>query len=126
MPDSHDSHDWPAAPRAAADPQMLLEEWRAEVNHDHDPDHDPADIIAAAQDRQAQLAALETFMTLDKVSGNKYGKGLRYLFALHVEGESAAEIAARENTTPEIIEKAVKDTCAVLRPVLGSLLHHHR
>ncbi len=105
-----------------ADPQVIMDQWRSETIHCDDLNKDPADILADQQERDARFAALETFITLDKITGNKYGNGLRYLFAIHAGGQSVDALAQSEKTTPEKIQKALKDTCDVLRPVLGSLL----
>lgn len=105
------------------DPRTVVQEWSHQAGREgRSNSKDPAEVIAARQERHGLLAALETFIALDKQTGNKHGQGLRYLFALHVEGKSAETLAVRENTTPEHIQNKVQETCAALRPALRAMM----
>lgn len=104
------------------EPSALLAQWRNQTPSLAQSGTDPADIICEREQRAERLAALQTFVTLDKLSGNKYGQGLRYLFALHIGGQSAEDIARLEGSTTEKINQIVRDTCQAMRPVLAPLL----
>ena len=96
-----------------------MNEWHLEQEAATSLNDDPAAILAAREDAANRRAALEAFIAVDKVTGHKYGKGIRYLFAIHVHGQDPEDIARLEKSTPEQVQKAVKDACLALRPVLA-------
>lgn len=101
------------------DPSVSLNEWRIEQKTIPPLTEDPATVLSKREDAENRFAALEAFIAIDRVSGHKYGKGIRYLFAIHVHGQNPEDIARQENSTPEQVQKAVKDACVALRPVLA-------
>lgn len=101
------------------DPVISMNEWGQEQEAATSMNGDPADIISKREEAANRRAALEAFIAVDQLTGHKYGKGIRYLFAIHVHGQDPEEIARQENSTPEQVQKAVKDACLALRPVLA-------
>lgn len=105
------------------DPTINLNEWRLEQETIYPmTDEDPADILAEREEAAHRRAALEAFITIDKITGHKYGKGIRYLFAIHVHGQDPEEIAQQEKITTEQVQKAMTDACVALRPVLAPFI----
>lgn len=117
-----DTHPSSGSDDLAALPSAVLAQWRAENDSRPAASSDPAEILAARDERLQRLAAIDTFMAIDRMTGMKYAKGIRYLFAMHVDGQSADDIAQHENTTAEKIHKAAKDACAALRPALAPFI----
>lgn len=101
------------------DPTINLNEWRMEQEPISSMIDDPADILSEREDAANRRAALEAFIAIDKITGHKYGKGIRYLFAIHVHGQDPEDIARQEKSTPEHVQNAMKDACLALRPVLA-------
>lgn len=101
-------------------PSAVLAQWRAQADSSRASNDDPSAILEKRDAHMQRLAALEAFMAIDRMRGLKYAKGISYLFAMHVDGQSADDIARAEKTTPEKIYKAAKDAGAALRPVLAS------
>lgn len=101
------------------DPTISMNEWCLEQEATPALNDDPADVLSKREEAANRRAALEAFIAIDKISGHKYGKGIRYLFAIHVHGQDPADIARQERSTPEQVQKAMKDACLALRPVLA-------
>ncbi len=104
------------------DPTINMNEWRLEQEATPALNDDPADILSKREEAANRRAALEAFIAVDKLTGHKYGKGIRYLFAIHVHGQDPVDIARQERSTPEQVQKAMKDVCVALRPVLAPFI----
>ena len=85
-------------------------------------DADPAEIMAKRQALQQGVTGLEALFAINSAADEKLARGIRYLFALHHDGETLAEIAAREKKSVNAVEESIKNACTLLRPVLGPLM----
>ena len=85
-------------------------------------DADPAEIIAKRQAVQQGITGLEALFAVNNAADKKLARGIRYLFALHHDGETLSDIAARENKSVKAVEESIQNACNLLRPVLGPLM----
>lgn len=97
------------------DPFLVLDEWEEEQTASIPLSEDPAAILEAREEAASRRAAIAAFLVIDNVTGQKYGKGIRYLFAVLVQGQDPADIAQREKITPEQLQKDMDDACLALR-----------
>ena len=85
-------------------------------------DADPAEILLKRQSIQQGISGLEALFAVNNAANNKLASGIRYLFEVHHDGHSVADIAAREKKSVKAIEASIQNACKLLRPALAPLM----